>query len=325
MKAMTTKTQIETVWNCIRQESAEVPIRKGEFQLIRLDPECRFDIFAGIDGSGYVMLAIGVTAHPPVIDVETPLDYFRQQRTGGGWLMVLRLTNSGLDQVFGRLCQDLVDAAVSVSTQTALITLFRERLILWKRLFQGENSLLLQNHQIKGLIAELLALEFFITGQRYSMTECVVAWNGPVGGDQDFLFCENAVEVKAISPYADRVGISSVGQLDAAVSMELWVYTLKESARSESGCVSLTDLARRIEHLLAGCPDALAVFRQRLLAAGYVEHEHYEFVVFTVMNIKQYEVTEGFPRICAATVSEGISDISYSILLSSITSFILEN
>lgn len=64
-----------------------------------------------------------------------------------------------LEQVFGRLCQDLIDAAAKVATEAALVSLFRERLLLWKRLFRDGGSGFLQKFQIKGLIAELLALD----------------------------------------------------------------------------------------------------------------------------------------------------------------------
>jgi hypothetical protein len=317
-----TMTKIEALWEGIRQESVSHRIAKGEFKLVRLDPEYPYDIFAGMDGSGFVMLAVGVSSRPPAIDADTgALDYFRQQRAGGRWLMALRLTVIGLEQVFGRLCQDLVDAAACVPTEAALISLFKERLILWKRLFSQGTSGLLQKHQIKGLIAELLALETFIAEQPGTPGAPVASWTGPSGSDQDFVFLDKAVEIKGVSPFSDKVSIASAEQLDSSSPMELHVLVLRDAAPEEPGSVSLVTLTSRIEGVLATSPDALKAFRRKLLEAGYVEHQYYQSACYTLTETRRYAVSNGFPRITRSMLSNGISDLSYSILLTSIAPF----
>lgn len=319
---MMTKTKIESLWQAIRQQTESVTTESGGFRLLRLDPEYPFSIFAGVDDSGNVLLAIGVDSRPPNISVKTQaFDYFRQQRAGGSWLMVLRLIRSGLDPVFGRLCQDLVDAAASVPSQAALIKLFRERLILWQKLFQQGNNGCLEKYQIKGLMAELLSLEYLLTEKTGIMAETTIAWTGPLGADQDFIFGDRAIEVKATSPSADKVSISSAGQLDALVPMELWIYVLRESTRGEQDCICLIELATRIEGLLSGCTEGLTIFKERLLAAGYIEQECYESACFNVMAINKYSVSDGFPRLIGMGLPSGVSDISYSISISAIDPF----
>ncbi len=300
-------------------------MESGGFRLLRLDPEYPFSIFAGVDDSGNVLLAIGVDTRPPNISVKTQaLDYFRQQRAGGSWLMVLRLIRSGLDPVFGRLCQDLVDAAASVPSQAALIKLFRERLTLWQKLFQQGNNGCLDKYQIKGLMAELLSLEYLLTEKPGTMTETTMAWTGPLGADQDFIFGDRAIEIKAISPSSDKVSISSVEQLEALVPMQLWIYVLRESTLGEQDCICLIELAARIESLLSGCAEGLATFRERLLAAGYIEQESYESACFNVMAINKYFVSDSFPRLIGKGLPLGVSDISYSISISAIDPFKIE-
>lgn len=322
---MMTKTKIESLWITIRQQTETLSMESGGFRLLRLDPEHPFNIFAGIDDTGNVLLAIGVDSRPPNINVGTQaLDYFRHQRASGSWLMVLRLIRSGLDPVFGRLCQDLVDSAISVPSQTALIKLFRERLILWQKLFQQGNNGCLEKHQIKGLMAELLSLEYLLTGKPDAMAETAMAWTGPLGADQDFIFGDRAIEIKAISPSSDKVSISSVGQLEALVPMELWVYVLRESSSGEHDCICIIDLTARVENLLSGCPEGLTVFRERLLAVGYIEQECYESACFNLMATNKYSISAGFPRLTGNGVPSGVSDISYSISISAIDSFRIE-
>src|SRR5687768_12181547 len=119
---MTMKTRIEEIWGEIQEAARSQPIAEGNYRLRRIDPDFRFNVFAGVDSSEYVMLAIGVGRTPPALKLESAsLDYFRQQRADGSWLMALRLRQLGLSGVFGRLCQDLVDATVAVSDEGELV------------------------------------------------------------------------------------------------------------------------------------------------------------------------------------------------------------
>jgi len=316
-------TRIEQLWLEIRRDMAGEQLAGSSWTLIRVDPRHPFNIYAGVNGNGSAMLAIGVSSRPLAIDADTgALGYVRIQRAGGDWVMGLRLEEPGLETVFGRLCQDLVDTAAGVATETALVALFRDRLLLWKRLFRDGGSGLLQKFQIKGLIAEMLALEEFISANAADPLQPLAAWTGPKGTSQDFLFAGYAVEVKAVSPDAEAVGISSAKQLDAPVPLSLRVCVLREASPSEKGALTLPLLVTRIEELLADSAGATAAYRDRLLEAGYVEHDHYQNTAFTPMETRHYAVGDGFPRLVPATLPAGIPNVTYSILFSSITPFL---
>lgn len=316
-------TKIESLWLELRQKSFSELLMEGDFRLIRLAPESLHNIQAGMDGVGNVMLAIEINSRPPEIDIGTKaLEYFRHQRAGGSWLMVLRLTQNELEQVFGRLCQDLVDAAVLVPSQAALISFLKQRLLLWKKLFQSGNAGGLEKFQIKGLMAELLALRSFLQNNQGGMADIVIAWTGPFKTDKDFVFFDLALEIKAVSPSADRVGIASVEQLEPAVTpLQLWIYYLREAAPSENNCLCLIDLIAELESMLSTTPNGLLIFRERLLEAGYVEHECYESACFNIMKREKYLVADGFPRLSASIMPNGVSDITYSVALSAIAPF----
>lgn len=315
-------TPIEKLWNDIKFDLKPNPINEEECRFVKIEADNFFEIFAGVDGSGFVIFAFCVGVRPPMIDFETgALDYFRRQRVQGKWLMALRLKSDGLEQVFGRLCQDLIDEATEVPTEAALISLFRDRLILWKRLFQQGNEGLMEPYQIKGLIAELLALQSFITDDPENPISPVVAWTGPSRADQDFLFPEKSIEIKAISPFVREVGIASAVQLDASVPLELHVYTLRDSALDEEGSISLAILVFRLESILFKSTNALRLFRQKLLEAGYVEHDYYKSVAYSLTDIKKYFVSDGFPRLTQSMLPNGVANITYSISLASMLPF----
>lgn len=316
-------TKIEALWHALRTGAAGTTVPETGWALKRVDDYHRFDIYAGIDSWGSAMLAVGTSSRPPAVDADTgALEYIRIQRVGGSWVMGLRLGKTGLETVFGRLCQDLADAAIGVATEAALINLFRERLLLWKRLFRDGGSGLMENFQIKGLLAELLALEEFIAAEPSDPLAPLLAWTGPAGASQDFVFSGHAVEVKAVSPAADTVSISSAEQLDSSVPLGLRVYELRHASPSEPKAITLPSLVARIEILLVDMPSASPLFRTKLLEAGFIEHEHYHTVAFTLEKVRQYSVDDGFPRLIPIHLPAGIPAVVYNILLSSISSFL---
>lgn len=315
-------TKIEELWRDAVQQARTKPIEANGYRLTRMAPESRFDIYAGVDSSSFVLLAIGIHVRPPNIATDSSsLDYFRQQRKDGSWLMVLRLRQNGLETVFGRLCQDLVDAAEGVPDEKALVILFRERLNLWKKLFQHGGSGFLQPHEIKGLIAEMLVLELLLRDGQRDIYETVSGWVGPLGADQDFMYADLAIEVKAVGPGADSISISSLDQLDCTVAMHLVLATLRPATPGEPGAIGLNALAARVEGMIAESPDALNTFKERLLEARYVEHEFYETVLFEPMSIAAYSISDTFPKLIRDMVPTGIVSASYSIEIDSIAEF----
>jgi hypothetical protein len=315
-------TKIEEIWRDALQQAKTKPIKADRFRLTRIERESRFDIYAGVDAASFLLLAIGIQVRPPSITTDaSAFDYFRQQRKDGSWLMVLRLRRDGLESVFGRLCQDLVDAAEGVADENALVIFFRERLNLWKELFQNGEIGFLQTHEIKGLIAEMLVLELLLRGGRRNAYETVSGWVGPLGADQDFIYAERAIEVKAVGLGADSISIASLEQLDCKVLIHLILATLRTATPGERGAIGLNTLAARIEGIIAESSDALIIFKKRLLEARYVEHEFYETVLFEPISIVAYSILDTFPKLIRNMVSASIVSASYSIGINSIANF----
>lgn len=163
-----------------------------------------------------------------------------------------------------------------------------------EKLFQHGGSGFLQPHEIKALIAEMLVLELLIRDGERDVHETVSGWIGPLGADQDFMYSDRAIEVKAIGPGAESISISSLEQLDCAVPMDLILAALRPATPGEPGAIGLNALAARIEGMIAESPEALNIFKERLLEARYVEHEFYETVLFEPTSIVAYSVRDTF-------------------------------
>ena len=312
-------TRIEEIWGDIGRVADTQPIPEGTYNIRRIDEKFPFDVYGGIDGAGFALLAIGITRSPPAIKLQSAaLDYFRQQRGDGTWLMALRLREQALRGVFGRLSQDLIDAIRTVTDEAELVALFRERLDLWKQLFDGGTSGRLEIHEIKGLMAELMFLEDAMLDGSRSPLEAATAWVGPSGADQDFQFSDEAVEVKAVGPGSEGVTISSLQQLEAVLPIRLSVRTLRPASTDDPDAIDLNRLVRRIESAISPIPDALALFRSRLLAARYVEGPWYDKILFQALAKEDFPVEEGFPRLIPASVPQGVASATYVLSLDSL-------
>lgn len=316
------KTRIEELWDGDLQHVMDYPLLKDGLRLTRIDPVLPCDIYAGIDDTGRRVLAIGVRTRPPALTLESStLECFRQQRANRTWLLALRLSDAGLRVVFGRLCQDLVEAARLMETEAELLELFVARLRLWQMLFIGGSDGTLPSHQVRGLIAELLVLERLVQLDGKDAIAAISAWVGPHGSDQDFVFPASAIEVKALSVGRSSVAISSLKQLDCQVPLTLAIITLEPAAMDSDGALNLNSLVARVEGQIASNSKALRSFRDRVLEAGYVCHDRYDEECFIPVQSRFFDVTADFPKLTSATVNAAIRCATYEINIANLTAF----
>lgn len=314
------KTSIEHAWASAADKAASSPPPSGGFVLFRVDERSDKSCFGGVDSEGNNLLAIEVKAQPPLIEIgSAALDYFRHERKGlQAWLMVFRLKSEKLIPVFGRLCQDLIDEIEGVGTEQALLGVVQRRISLWKKLFANGPDGLLADFQIKGLLAELLFMESQLAEAVREPLDIAYAWLGPSGGDQDFVFSDAAIEVKAIGPHSEGVSISTLQQLDSPLPLTLMVWTMRAASADQPKAETLDGVIARIEQMVAPVPQALVVFRAALLEAGYVSHPRYTEVAFEPMGFEAFSVGENFPRLTSSSVPEGVESAVYVLSLETI-------
>lgn len=315
-------TKIEAIWQEERAKAESKAIAPNELRLTRIDPVSPLDIYAGVSDSLLVVLAVGLSTRPPAVALQSgALDYFRRRRADGSWLMVLRLKVRELEQVFGRLCQDMVEATTLVETQMELVALMVARLKLWELLFSGTQDGLLRINQIRGIVAELLVLEGILENGGRGIADAVEGWVGPSRADRDFEYPDVSLEVKSFSPGRRGVMITSLDQLASDGPLVLVVATLTTGGKSDSGAFCLNTLVGRLEGKVSHDAVALAAFKEKLILAGYVEHPRYEADWFVFAEMRLFDVTDGFPRLVAGKVPEGIISASYEIELALLSVF----
>lgn len=317
-------TTIETIWLELKQEAQNSPIKEGAFRLRRTSEDASLDIYAGIDGSGFALIAIGLHQRPASVTLKSSaLQCFRRQRADKTWLQVLRLELRGLESVFGRLCQDLLDEALLVQSEKALEMLFSKRLQSWQKLFERTDNGLLSIEKIKGMIAELSSMEDLIAEGKDSLVSIAGGWMGPIGHDQDFCLPGRNLEIKAVTPTAQEVSISSLRQLESEPPLFLKILFLQTAPKETPSAINLNKLVSRLEGKLSPDKNALKIFRERALEGGYLELAEYDAFNFLIVERRTYVISDNFPRLTSSMVTEAISKACYNIRLASVEDFLI--
>lgn len=230
----------------------------------------------------------------------------------GGQFLALRLEGSGLEQLFGVICEEIV-ARVRGSEGTPF-EVVRRVLDGWRALLMQVQSGLMPLEAQLGLFAEL---QFLCQLARIS-DDPVAAWMGPAAGRHDFVGSGGAVEVKAVAgspPF--RATINGLKQLEpqASGALILWALPLERSPQG----ISLTDAVAGAVKACGASPELEA----RLLAAGYrtADEDQYRRTRFVPGKPLAFLVGEAFPRLVrqtlhGAALHPAIERVTYSINLS---------
>jgi len=225
----------------------------------------------------------------------------------GGYFLQVSSMDNQLETVFlglvESICSKIQEGDGSYSSLVDTIEEFRDLL--------DKSRLPVERSRILGLTGELL----FLRQSLASNPDAVNYWVGPQNARRDFLFPGGAFEIKASEQSTGRnVVIHSLAQLDNddADALFLVYYRLEEDPGKG---VTVGDLVGEIRKHLP----VKASFDERLNAVGYnpKTSEAWNSFRWSVIEVQGYSVKEGFPRLVASSVQNGmlagISNVSYQV------------
>lgn len=288
------------------------------FQLV--DPAHPLAFYLGRGPLGQRLLLL-VTSD----DVPAPREFrgFRLRtwrRRDGQASLVLESASGVLDDVFGRLCEDLIGLGRSVADPRYPVQPLMRRLGHWAELLARSPTGLLDPAGIRGLIGELVAMRD-VVAPACGMAAAIRGWLGPDAADQDFRAEGRAWEVKAVSPAASTVRIASERQLCSALPLELVVVRLDDQGTGAPAAASLNSLVQELRELVSGDPELVQVLDDRLARAGYLPRSEYDQPVLRVLDITRHEVRDGFPRLCPGDLPHGVEKVGYEVRLADCAAF----
>lgn len=220
-------------------------------------------------------------------------------------------------EIFATLASDIVARVLLIEDEPTAVRALLSRLSTWQRFLEKFGINLLTAEEQAGLFAELLMLEREMV-PILGATAAVRSWRGPFGEPHDFRSGEIAVEVKATTsrdPTAFQV--ANLQQLDQGAAERLFLVHVSLLSDTVNG-LSLPDLVTRVRVTLASVdPGAASEFVALLQEAGFLDihTDAYQGRRLGMHACRWFEVIDGFPRLTAVSVPEGVLTARYSVSL----------
>lgn len=292
---------IEELWSKIADEDTPT----GAFRLY--DDSHPLDLFAGIDLEGRRVLMLVVDQAPQDLPVPGVIEVSLRQRGDGRFSLLFRLARPEFHELFGRLCQDLVETTRTSDRHNGTAHLLL-RLSRWRKLLEPGQGQGLNNQQLRGLFGELWFLKT-VAIPNFGHLVAVHGWNGPLGAPQDFQLGNALVEIKTMLPGAHSISISSADQLEnGSASLQVAVFVIDPSEGT-----SLSSLVRELRQELTSTSAAATEFDIRLAELGYTDRPEYDQLHFAVQSVRYYPITDAFPRIIVSQLPAGVSNVTYNL------------
>ena len=317
---------IDSLWYKAKSKLSPETLKDGEFHLVRIDDNSFIPSFCGVDELNRLFIAFRTTNRPNIPPTKTAaFDSVTSQRPDKSWLYVLRLLDNKLMGVFESLCIDLTNEVLQILNEEEFSTIIKRRVKSWQKLFANTDNGLLKKNEVVGLIGELTILIDLIESQSLLASTAVVAWQGPYGSDQDFIFSNSAIETKTVRDDLVEIGIASLEQLNTEriSKISLAVVRYRNVAKEDPNAINLNDIALKAITICASEPNTLRELNAALLEAGYVYNKVYSDICIAIAHKEVYEVINDFPKIIPSDVSLGVLEAKYSISLTSINSYLI--
>ncbi len=302
-----------TKWNEIR--SAANP---GEY--IRVDPSSKLAQYCGIGTSGNLQFLCISQESSKLLSGTRVIRISNSQRPDGKHVQIFELTDDKFQREFLTLSADMYEATLACLTEKDAINAQATAYLTWAKFFQPAAKMSVES--ARGLFAELLTLKDYAI-PKFGQNEAVNCWRGPLGGHQDFVFGNEAVEVKSVHSDGIEVKISSEHQLTFDGDFTLRIYKIADSDNGPG--TTLSELVTSISSQFNG--DTKSKFLDLVSGLGFsLDEPLCATIKFLKLDLSIFDVKQdGFPSIKVGDLPPGIGKVSYSLALHAIKPYAVEN
>ena len=259
-------------------------------------------------------------ASVPLLNVSPAITLSVEKYKNSEQRLICSFSSSSEDSVekFG-----LVVKSIAVESEkfngVALFTKIQKELQEWTHFLKHHTEALSESELI-GFWGELYVISHCVM-EDHKASDAIRYWAGPNGGKKDITLNSLAIEIKTTSAsVAKEIKISSLDQLDRTTKKLYLMHLFINHADKECGFTLkyLFDLvASKIQYDLP----SLAIYHRRagniFKRASHTQKEE----AFMCSDIQMYDVLDDFPKILRGDVHAGISDVTYSLSVSSIQDF----
>lgn len=259
----------------------------------------------------------------PVTDgLEVRADIFRNEENKDA--VILKLVKDDYADVFYALADDILTFTADKTKEEDFIEAFFTRLGVWKLFLKNAGLRGMGPERRRGLFGELYFLNDVLIP--FLGKDALELWVGPDQASHDIQSGSVGVEIKtSAGNKSQKIHISSERQLDNEGYDHLYVYQLSITARKNAH-PNLNDMVDSIREKIQGNGTLLIHLNTMLLRSGYneIHRDIYLNEGYHVEEINVFEVREGFPRLIGSDLMPGVGGLKYTIDLSSIQDFKVE-
>lgn len=234
------------------------------------------------------------------------------------------LLDNELKDIFSLFIQNILEDIQKSITENEALTTTLNVVSKWKKLFDKINFNGLSLDQQKGLIGELLFLNYLLNNEKTSVNT-VNTWTSAERDFQakDFTLGSVGVEVKFTTSKQPRIKVSNERQLDAENLNELFLVLYSTEAVKDNG-ISLNSIIEQTRQNISN-EEVRNIFNGKLQLNGYFDEdkEHYG-KMYSIKKTFAFAVTSAFPKIVKNQLPLGVYDTSYSIEISAVENFSIE-
>lgn len=229
----------------------------------------------------------------------------------------LVLTNLEAKDVFLALCRDVIESSSSCTGAAQATSAIFTRLARWHALLRHGRPTVMDPHEVRGLIGELVVLEHLRCA--LGPLAGLHAWVAPDDHPQDFATESAILEVKTrLAGSRPHVQISSIEQLEST-SLPVRLVVIELTPSSGSGAFTLNAMVDQLLGHYGGLGvEALERIEIALASRGYMRREEYGLDHYVVSGIRGFDVKAEFPRLKRSGVPAAISQARYVLELSAI-------
>lgn len=291
----------------------------------RIDETHPIDFYAGITADGVRLLMLLSTAEPQGLPSFHAFNIIKALREDNRWTISVELRRSELANIFGHLCDDLIEASRAECRPEEAAAYLVARILRWQRLLGRDRTGLLDMNEIRGLIGELVFLKNVSCVEK-GLEAGVRSWEGCLDAPQDFRFEDRFVEVKTCGPSSLVVWISSAEQLDLGVMpIVLSVVVIEAADELVAESFTLASLVAEVRRFLEPAATACAAFNNMLQVRGYVDRDEYTKDRFAFRKFRHFYVSDRFPKIERRAVPDAIKSVTYQLDLAECRAYEREN
>ncbi len=299
---MTTIRELQKQWE-------QIPPYPGGYLLVSGNHPLSFHIGYCDDGrKTFIVLNTG-NKNEVVSSKAITAQYIQTEETKISLRFSLNYTS--LDEIFVKLCWDLMDASRNTESPVEKIVAQYKK---WMRLLQEVHTGIMIPSLQKGLIGELLYFKDKLACM--NPNQVLNAWVGPEGSDQDFVFEDMWAEIKTVSISAQDVQISSLQQLARSDLGFLVVFFMDKTTTSGLQTISLPEIVEEVRGVFTN-ETMLDKLNCKLAKYGYCDKDvdKYAEIRFRYTEHRIYNVDPNFPKLTKENIDVAVIEAHYRLSL----------